>query len=192
METKCRAETEGKANKRLSHLGIHSICSHQTPTLLWMLRNACWKEPDIAVSWEALARALEIQRRKLAANHWPECRIPNVGVRARTEGAKGVYNPIERTTISTNQTCHPELPGLSHQPRNTHGFSCICSRGWPCHASMGAEVLGPMKAWQMSQCRGIKDWEVGEGGWVEGHPHRSRGRGNGIGGSGMGGDWERG
>ena len=40
-ETKCRAETEGKAIKRLLHLGIHPIYSHQTPTLLWMLRNAC-------------------------------------------------------------------------------------------------------------------------------------------------------
>jgi hypothetical protein len=28
-ETKCRAETELKAIQRLSHLGIHSIYSHQ-------------------------------------------------------------------------------------------------------------------------------------------------------------------
>jgi hypothetical protein len=41
METKCREETEGKAIQRLSHLGIHSRYSHQTPTLFWMLRNAC-------------------------------------------------------------------------------------------------------------------------------------------------------
>jgi hypothetical protein len=34
METKCRAETEGKAIQRLSHLGIHPIHSHQTLTLL--------------------------------------------------------------------------------------------------------------------------------------------------------------
>jgi hypothetical protein len=34
MKTKCRAETEGKAIQRLSHLGIHPIYSHQTPTLL--------------------------------------------------------------------------------------------------------------------------------------------------------------
>ena len=40
--------------QRLSHLGIHPIYSHQTQTLLWMPRNACWKEPDIAVSWKAL------------------------------------------------------------------------------------------------------------------------------------------
>jgi hypothetical protein len=41
MEIKCRAETEGKAIQRRSHLGIHPRYSHQTPTLLWMLRTAC-------------------------------------------------------------------------------------------------------------------------------------------------------
>jgi hypothetical protein len=41
--------------QRLSHLGIHPIYSHQTQTLLWMSRSACWQEPDIAVSWEALS-----------------------------------------------------------------------------------------------------------------------------------------
>jgi hypothetical protein len=30
LETKCGAETEGKATQRLSHLGIHPIYSHQT------------------------------------------------------------------------------------------------------------------------------------------------------------------
>jgi hypothetical protein len=49
-ETKCRAETEGKTIQKLSHLGIHPICSHHTPTLWWMLRNACLKEPNIVVS----------------------------------------------------------------------------------------------------------------------------------------------
>jgi hypothetical protein len=41
METKCRAETEGKANQRLPHLGILLIYSHQTQTLLWMPTGAC-------------------------------------------------------------------------------------------------------------------------------------------------------
>jgi hypothetical protein len=50
METKCRAETEGKAIQRLAHLGIQPRYSHQILTLLWMLRIACQKEPDIAVS----------------------------------------------------------------------------------------------------------------------------------------------
>ena len=34
METKGRAETEGKANQRLSYLGVHPRYSYQTLTLL--------------------------------------------------------------------------------------------------------------------------------------------------------------
>jgi hypothetical protein len=41
METKCGAETEGKAIQRLPHLGIHPIYSHQTQALLWMPGSAC-------------------------------------------------------------------------------------------------------------------------------------------------------
>jgi hypothetical protein len=39
-ETKCGAETEGKATQRLSPMGIHSIYRHQTQTLLQM-PSAC-------------------------------------------------------------------------------------------------------------------------------------------------------
>jgi hypothetical protein len=53
-ETKFGVETEGKAIQWLSHLMIHPIYSYQTQTLLWMPISACWQEPDIAVSWEAL------------------------------------------------------------------------------------------------------------------------------------------
>ena len=40
----------------------------------------------------------------LKANHWIEHRVHNGRVRERTDGVEGVYNPIGRTTISTNQT----------------------------------------------------------------------------------------
>ena len=40
-ETKFRAKTEGKTIQRLSYLGIHSIYSRQTQTLLWMPTSAC-------------------------------------------------------------------------------------------------------------------------------------------------------
>jgi hypothetical protein len=40
-ETKCEAETEGKAIQRLPHLRIHPIYSHQTWTLLWIPESAC-------------------------------------------------------------------------------------------------------------------------------------------------------
>ena len=52
-ETKCGAETEGKAHK-LPHLGIYSTYSHQMQTLLWIPRTMWWEESDIAVCWEAL------------------------------------------------------------------------------------------------------------------------------------------
>jgi hypothetical protein len=56
------------------------------------------------------------------------------------------FAAIRRTAISTNQSSK----GLNPQPRSTHGgthgSSCICSRGWPCWASMGEEALGPMEA----------------------------------------------
>jgi hypothetical protein len=41
MEIKCKAEAEGKAIQRLSHLVIHPIYSYQTQTLLWMTRSPC-------------------------------------------------------------------------------------------------------------------------------------------------------
>ena len=40
-ETKCRAETEGKAIHRLPYLGIHLIYCYQTQTLLWMPTRPC-------------------------------------------------------------------------------------------------------------------------------------------------------
>ena len=81
---------------------------------------------------------------------------------------------------SINQPDPQNSQGLSHQQRSTHGSSCICSRGWPCQASMG-EVLGPIKARKMPQYRGIKGREVGVSEWVEEQPSRSRGREDGVG-----------
>ena len=92
-----------------------------------MLKGACY-----SCLLRVSARALQIQRWMLAANHRTECGVPNRGVRERTKGVEGVCNPIGRTTISINQTPQSSQ-GLNHQPNNTHGgthgFSCICSRG---------------------------------------------------------------
>ena len=49
-ETKCGAESEGKATQRLPYLAIYPIHRHQTQTLLWMPRSACCQEPEIDVS----------------------------------------------------------------------------------------------------------------------------------------------
>ena len=114
--TKCGAENEEKAIQRLPHLGMHSIYSLQTQTLLWTPRSTCWQEPDLTVSWEA--RAWQIQRQMLTANHWTEHKVPNGGVRERTEEAEGVCNPIGRTTVSTNQIPQSSQ-GSNYQPKST-------------------------------------------------------------------------
>jgi len=58
----------------------------------------------------------------LAANHQIEHWDPNGGVRGRSEGTEGVYNPIG--TISTNQTSsHPTptpwVPGTKSATKYT-------------------------------------------------------------------------
>ena len=111
----------------------------------------------------------------LSAKHWTE-HFPNGEARERTDGAEGACRPISETTIWTNQ--YPQSSqGLNHQSKSTngwtHGFSCICSRGWSSWTAMGREALGPDKAWclMVGVCQ---DREVGVGGFV------SRGRGDGI------------
>jgi hypothetical protein len=42
-------ETEGRAIWGPLYLGIHSLCTHQTQTLLLMPRSACWQEPGMVV-----------------------------------------------------------------------------------------------------------------------------------------------
>ena len=138
------------------------------------------KEPVLTGAWYSCllrgsARAWQIQKWMLTANHWTDHRALNGVVRKRTEVAEGVCNPTGRTTLSTSQSSQ----GLNHQPRGTHrgihGSSCICSRRWPCGASMGEEVLGPVKA----RCPSFGDCEgkeVGLGELVETHPYKSRRR----------------
>jgi hypothetical protein len=53
-ETKFGAETEERTIQKLSHPGIHPIYNHQTQTLLHMPARFCWKDPDKAVSCEAM------------------------------------------------------------------------------------------------------------------------------------------
>jgi hypothetical protein len=51
---KVGAEIEGRTIQRLPHLGIHPIISHQMQTLLHMPARFCGKDPDIAVSCDAM------------------------------------------------------------------------------------------------------------------------------------------
>jgi hypothetical protein len=97
--TKGGAETEGKAIQRLPHLGIHPTYRHQTQTLLWMPINACWREPDKAVSWEA--RPVPDKSDTDAQSQPLDQAQKKLG--KRTEAAEGVSSPIRGTTIWTNQ-----------------------------------------------------------------------------------------
>jgi hypothetical protein len=121
----------------------------------------------MAVSWEALARAWEIQRWKLAANHWTELEVgvPDGGVGEWTGGAEGVYIPMEGSTVLTDQTLRSSW---GPPPKSTHGGTQgaghICDRGWPCWTSVGAEALGfeCVQCPSVRQCQGV--W-TGVGGW---------------------------
>jgi len=72
-----------------------------------------------------------------------------------------------------------ELPGTKLPSQEYTGMDlllcCICSKGWPCWASMGGETLGPVKAQcpSVGECQGRK-W--GRSVWVGLHPYRNRGR----------------
>jgi hypothetical protein len=88
-------------------------------------------------------------------NHWTKHGVPNEESREMTQGAEGVCKGTGRTTIWPNQ--YPQSSqGLNHQPKNTHGSSHICSRGWPYRASMGGEALGPVKVLcpSVGECQG--------------------------------------
>ena len=114
----------------------------------------------------------------LTASHWAEHGDLNGGVRRRTEGAEGIYNPIGRTTISNRSTQNSQ--GLNYQPKCTYwgiyGSSFVCSRGWPYLTSVGGEALSSVKA----RCPSVGEFEGGKVcGWVGEYPHKSRGRGGG-------------
>ena len=53
-KTKFGAEMKVWTIQRLPHMGAHSIISHQMQTLLHRPARFCWKDPDIAVSCEAV------------------------------------------------------------------------------------------------------------------------------------------
>jgi hypothetical protein len=141
METKCGAETEGKATQRLSHLGIHPIYSCQTRTQLWLSRSACWREPDMAVSWEALPESDKCR---------DGCSQPTFGLSLgsqrrswrRDERAEVVCSPMVGATVSSGQPLpSPKLPGTGQPTKGSHGgyhgSSHIRDRGWLCWTSVG-------------------------------------------------------
>ena len=119
------------------------------------------------------ASAWQIQKWILIGIHWMEHRVLNEGARESTQVAEGVCSPIGGATIWTNQSSL----GLNHQSKKTHGethgLSCISSRGWPSRLSMGWEALYPVKALCPSiggdaRTRNGSGWvgEEGDGGMI--------------------------
>ena len=76
-ETKFGADTEGWTIQRLPHLGIHPIISQQTQALLHMPARFCWKDPDIAVSCEAMP---------VPGNYRSECSQSSIGWNTESPG----------------------------------------------------------------------------------------------------------
>ena len=63
IETKCGAESEGRATYRLSYLGIYPINSDQTLTFLWITRSAYQKEHIIVVFGGSLSEPYRYRSR---------------------------------------------------------------------------------------------------------------------------------
>jgi hypothetical protein len=93
------SNNKGKAIQRLLHLGIHPIYSCQM--LLWMQGSALLTGDWFGCLLRGSARAWQIQRRMLAANHCTERGVPDGGVREGTEGTEGVCSPV------WEQQCQP-------------------------------------------------------------------------------------
>ena len=131
-----------------------SVTRQWTPTVLFWLKQNKTKQ-------------IKTNQNKTKQNKTKN-RVPNEGARENTQGAEGVCNPIEGSTIWTNQYPQSSL-GLNHQSKKTnggtHGSSCICSRRWPTWSSMGGEALGLVKVLcpSIGECQGQ---EVGVGGLV--------------------------
>jgi len=144
MEAKFGEKTEGTAIQSLSSMGIQPISLPKLDKIdkaeMCMLTGARYR-----CLLRGPARACQIQRWMLAANHWTEKGIPIRRIRERIERAEGSCNS-KWTTMPINQS----FQGLNHYPKTihglTHGSSCICSGGWPCWAPMEGEALGPDKA----------------------------------------------
>jgi hypothetical protein len=83
---------------------------------------------------------------------WSEHGYPNGAAGGRAEGAEGVCNFMERTTILINQTSQRAYR-VNHQTKSIHGLVYdsiyICSRGLPHLPSVGGEAVGPVVLWRL-------------------------------------------
>jgi hypothetical protein len=108
----------GKAIQSPAQLGTYPMGEHQTLTLLLMLCCALRQEPTVAVLWEALP-ASDWDRCRNTATHCTEVRNAYGRIRGRTERIERDANPVQRTTVSTNQKPLTSQR-WSHQPKSIH------------------------------------------------------------------------
>jgi hypothetical protein len=106
------------------------------------------------------ARAWQIERQMLAANHWTEHRVPGGEVREGTEGAESVCNPVEGITVSTGQT-PLSFRGLDYQPKSTWRDPWLQLLMWQRVALMNISGRSSPWVWgcSMPQCRGMPGQE---------------------------------
>jgi hypothetical protein len=143
--TKIGAETEGKAIQRLSHLGIHPICRHQTQSLLLIPRSACWQELFPERLCQGLKNTDTLQPTIRQSMGTP--------MRELGEGLKKLM--LFASPYEEKQSQPTRIPqsyqALNHQPNSTHGrtdvSSWVCSRGLTYKVSVGEKALCTVKAW---------------------------------------------
>jgi hypothetical protein len=100
----------------------------------------------------------------LTVSYWMDHRAPNRGARERTQGAKGICNPIDGTTICSNQY-PPEIVSLA---------AYVSEDGLVGHQWRGSLVVQILYVSVQGNAR-TKKWE-----WV----------GMGVGGEGIGDFWD--
>jgi hypothetical protein len=88
---KNRSEGKGKVIQRLSHLGIHPICTHQTPTLLLMPKSICWQELAMAILSEVLAEPDQQRCRYSQPLDWAQGQVGELGEGLKE--LKGIATP---------------------------------------------------------------------------------------------------
>ena len=168
METKFGAETEGKAIHPtvppgdLSHIqlpntdGLYCGCQQElTDRIL------------IQLSSERLCQSLTYTEVG-ALRSLDEHRVPNRGVRERTEGVEGFLTPQEEQQYETTST--PELPGTKPTTKEyTWRDPLLQLHMQQRMAFLG--IFGRRGPWfcegLMLQCRGIPGWGGGSG-WIFG------------------------
>ena len=139
--------------------------SHKTQMQLWMQGSACWREPNKAVSWEALPER-DMQRKMLTANHWTKSGGPWRRRWRRYWRSRGGLQ-LHGGSNNVNQPDPRSSWGVEHKPNSTHnsthGSSHRCGRGWSCWTLVGGEALRP----ESVQCPSVGESQGGKTGVVK-------------------------